>query len=107
MSSNSAERRRSTRLRIQVPVFVRGVDVYGEEFLDLCRTLAISAVGACLVLPRAVRANDVLQLTIPAPPPSSSGLIPAETPPMQARVKNLQPAGDVHVVGVEFLRPLD
>jgi len=107
MSSNDAERRRSARLHIQIPIFVRGVDAYGDDFLDLCRTLTISAQGACLVIPRSVRANEMLQLTIPAPPPAASGLIPAETPPMQARVKNLQPAGDVHVVGVEFLRPLD
>jgi hypothetical protein len=88
-------------------VFVRGQDIRGEDFLDLSRTVNISATGACLALPRLVRANDFLQLTIPAPPPSAAGLIPAETPPLQARIRRSEPAGDVQLVGVEFTRPLD
>jgi len=88
-------------------MFVRGVDAYGEEFLDLAKTLDISAVGAFLASSRTLRANDVVSLTIPAPPPSSSGLVPAATPPIQARVRRLQSAGDTQLVGLEFLRPLD
>ena len=88
-------------------MFVRGVDAYGEEFLDLAKTLDISAVGAFLATPRRLKANDVVSLTIPAPPPPSSGLVPAATPPIQARVRRLQSAGDAQLVGLEFLRPLD
>lgn len=106
MSSHPAERRRSARIRLHVPVFLRGVNAHGEEFLELTKTLDISAVGAFLASPRSMKANEVVSLTIPAPPPSSSGLVPAETPPIQARVRRLQIAGDVHLVGVEFLKPL-
>jgi hypothetical protein len=48
-----------------------------------------------------------LKLTIPVASESYSGLIPAETPPIQARVRRLSDAGDTHLVGVEFLKPLD
>jgi len=107
LPSLSAERRRSQRLRLQVPLFVRGVDASGEEFLDLTKTLDISATGAYLASRRELRRDEVISLTIPAPSPSTAGLVPAPNGPMQARVRRLQPAGDVHLVGVEFLRSIE
>ena len=108
MSSNSAERRRSPRLRLQVPMFLRGTDTQGQEFLDLAKTLDISASGAYLASARILRVNDSVSLTIPAPPPPShSGLVPAATPPIQARVRRVEKAGDIQLLGVEFARPLD
>lgn len=107
MTSNPAERRRSPRMRLQVPIFIRGVDSYGEEFLDLTKTLDISAVGAYLASPRPLKLQGMLTLTVPAPQPSTTGLVPAANAPIQARVRRLYRAGDVHLVGVEFLKPLD
>lgn len=100
------ENRRSQRLHLQVPLFVRGKDAYGEQFLDLAKTLDISSLGAFLTCPRPLTINDVVILTIPAPSITSSGLVPAGMPPIQARVKRQQEAGDVHLVGVEFLKPI-
>ena len=100
------DRRRSERLPLQVPIFVRGQDLYGEEFLDLTKTLNISAVGACLASPRRLRLNQLVTLRIPAPSPSSAGLVPEASPAMKARVLREQPLGDVHVVAVEFVKPL-
>jgi hypothetical protein len=107
MSSYSEERRRSPRLHLQVPMFIRGTDSYGEEFLDLSKTLDISSGGAFLASSRSIQANELLSLTIPAPHPSSAGMIPAAMAPIQARVRRLQAAGDMTLVGVEFLKPLD
>ncbi len=107
MPFTPAERRRSPRIRLQMPMFVRGVDAAGAEFLDLTKTLDVSATGAFLASPRQLRTNHVVYLTIPAPPPSSSGMVPLETPPIQARVRRQTAAGDIHLVGVEFLKPLD
>ena len=103
----SADRRRWPRMRLQIPVFVRGLDAYGEEFLDLTKTTDISAVGACLASPRLLRPNQFVSLRIPAPSPSSSGLVPESTEPIAARVIRGQPLGDLHMVGVEFVKPLD
>jgi hypothetical protein len=100
------EHRRSQRLHLQIPLFVRGKDAYGEQFLDLAKTLDISALGAFLTCPRPLSLNDVVTLTIPAPSITSSGLVPAGMPPIQARVKRQQEAGDVHLIGVEFLKPI-
>ena len=105
MPVTAAERRRSPRIYVQIPIFVRGVDSAGAVFLDLTKTLDISATGASLACSRVFRHDQLLNLTIPAPP-SPSDLLPAETPPIQARVRRQRTAGDLHLLGVEFLKTL-
>lgn len=100
------DRRRFHRIHLQVPLFIRGRDAHGEQFVELGKTLDISGLGAFLICPRALALNDIITLTIPAPSIISSGLVPAGMPPIQARVKRQQEAGEVHLVGVEFLKPI-
>jgi hypothetical protein len=106
MTSLHDERRRFQRIRLQVPLFIRGKDAYGEQFLELAKTLDVSAIGAFLTSPRPLAVNEVVTLTIPAPSITSSALVPAGMPPIQARVRRHQDAGEVHLVGVEFLKPI-
>jgi len=106
MSPLYEERRRFQRIHLQVPLFIRGRDAHGEQFLELAKTLDISALGAFITCPRALSVGEVVTLTIPAPSITSSALVPAGMPPIQARVKRQQEAGDVHLVGVEFLKPI-
>jgi hypothetical protein len=106
MRLTPAERRRSQRIHVQIPMFIRGIDSAGAEFLDLTKTLDISATGAYLASPRFLRADQLLNLTIPAPS-SPASTLPAETPPIPARVRRHRAAGGVHLLGVEFLRALD
>ncbi len=87
-------------------MFLRGMNLQGEEFLELAKTLDISANGALLVCSRVLASNDLISLTIPAPPPSTNGLIPAGNPPMQARVRRAMHAGELNLLGVEFLKPI-
>ena len=102
----SADRRRSQRIHVQIPMFVRGTDAAGLEFLDLTKTLDISATGAYLATARSIRTNQVINLTIPAPS-SPSATLPAETPPIQARVRRHRAAEGFYLVGVEFLKALE
>jgi hypothetical protein len=106
VSNAYEERRRSQRLRLQIPLFVRGRDAHRDQFVELAKTLDISALGAFITCPRALSPNDIVTLTIPAPSITSSALVPAGMPPIQARVKRQHAAGDVHLVGVEFLKPI-
>jgi len=106
MSPSYDERRRFQRINLQVPLFIRGKDAYGEQFLELAKTLDISGIGAFVTSPRPLAINEIVTLTIPAPSITSSALVPAGMPPIQARVKRKQDAGDVHLVGVEFLKPI-
>ena len=78
------EHRRFQRIQLQVPLFVRGKDTHGEQFLELAKTLDISALGAFITCPRPLRVNEVVTLTIPAPSITSSALVPAGMPPIQA-----------------------
>jgi hypothetical protein len=87
-------------------MFIRGRDVFGDEFLDLTKTLDISATGAYLASPRALKFNDLVSLTIPAPSPSTNATLPNGNLPIQARVRRSENAGDVHLVGVEFLKTI-
>jgi hypothetical protein len=99
--------RLSPRLRLQVPVFVRGSDASGAEFLELTKTLNISANGACITSTHILRPDQVVYLTIPAPSPSSSSLVPSETPPITAKVLRQDSAGEMRLFGLAFLRPLE
>lgn len=100
------ERRRYQRIHLQVPLFIRGKDTYGEQFLELAKTLDISANGAFIASPRPLALNEIVTLTIPAPSITSSALVPSGMPPIQAKVKRGQEAGDVQLIGVEFLKPI-
>ena len=89
-----------------MPIFVRGTDAHGDDFLDLTRTIDISATGAFLACPRPLRRNELVLLTIPAPSPSSNGRAQAPSNPIQARVLRSDLSGDVHLIGVEFLKSI-
>jgi hypothetical protein len=104
---DSSPTRRSPRIRIQVPVFVRAADANGTEFIELSKTLNISATGACIACSHLLRADQTVQLTIPAPSPASSSLLPIETPPIIAKVKRQDMLGELRLFGLEFLRPLE
>src|SRR5271155_6255611 len=100
------ERRRYQRIQLQIPLFIRGKDAQGEQFMELAKTLDISSLGAFLASPRPLALNGFITLTIPAPSIPSSGLVPAGMAPIQSRVKRQQEAGDVYLIGVEFLKPI-
>jgi hypothetical protein len=101
------KQRRFPRIRLQVPIFLRGQDASGVEFVELTKTLNISACGACIASNHILRPEQVVHLTIPTPAASSSGLVPNETPPITAKVLRQQTAGELRLFGVEFLKTLE
>jgi hypothetical protein len=101
------QRRRSPRIRLQVPVFLRGSDTSGVDFIELTKTLNIGSAGACIASTHILQLDQVIYLTVPAPSPASSSLVPNETPPIAARVLRQEAAGDMRLFGLEFLRPLE
>jgi len=105
--AESASTRRSPRIRLQVPVFLRGTDVSGVEFIELTKTLNISSIGACITSTHILRPDQTVHLTIPTPSPASSSLVPSETPPIVAKVLRQESAGEMRLFGLEFLRALE
>lgn len=106
MDSHPPERRNSERLQLQIPVFLRGVDSTGSQFIELTKTVDISATGALVLSRRPLRPDQLLRLTIPVTTDQVAGLVPPETPPIQLRVMRSVPAGDTHLIGAQFLTPL-
>ena len=104
---DSSSIRRSPRLRLQVPVFLRATDASGAEFIELTKTLNISANGACITSAYQLRKDQVVHLTIPAPSPTSSSVVPSETPPIVARVLRQESAGEMRLFGLEFLKAIE
>jgi hypothetical protein len=102
-----AQRRRSPRIRLQVPIFLRGTESSGAEFVELTKTLNICATGAYITSGRTLRLDQLVYLTVPAPSPSSSSLVPNETPPIAAKVLRQDVAGEMRLFALEFLRPLE
>jgi len=74
--------------------------------MELGKTLDISSSGAFLASPRPLQKLSIITLTVPAPSISNSGLIPADMGPLQARVVRQKEVGDVHLIGVQFLKPI-
>jgi hypothetical protein len=60
------ERRKSPRLALAIPVFVRGADPEGNDFLDLGSILNVSAGGALFAVHRHLRQGTRISLEIPA-----------------------------------------
>lgn len=101
------ERRRFPRIHLQIPLFIRGTDAQGNEFLELAKTLDISCVGARIVCARRLQAQEIVSLTVPAPLPRSPEFGECGTPPIAVRVRRLESSADMELAAVEFLRPLD
>jgi len=104
---DSSQARRAPRIRIQVPVFLRASDASGAEFIELTKTLNISTTGACITSVHLLRPEQTVHLTIPAPSPASSSLLPSETPPIVAKVRRVDNLGEIRLFGLEFLHPLE
>jgi len=104
---DTPKQRRFPRIRLQIPVFLRAQDASGVDFVELTKTLNISASGACIASSHMLRPDQVVHLTIPTPSPASSGLVPNETPPITAKVLRQQAAGDLRLFGIEFFKHLD
>jgi PilZ domain-containing protein len=64
------ERRQWPRLALAIPVFVRGSDREGNEFLDLGTILNISAGGALFAIHKNLPHGSRVSLEIPAAFPS-------------------------------------
>ncbi|MGH9452226.1 MAG: PilZ domain-containing protein [Terriglobia bacterium] len=62
------ERRSSQRLPLGVPIFARGRDDHGKEFLEFTTTLNISGSGALVAMRRYLPPDTTITLEIPAAP---------------------------------------
>jgi len=100
------ERRRWARLSLAIPVFVRGVNGQGKEFLEFCTLLNESAGGALLAIRKPLRRRSRISLEMPSAPVLKNMKFRRTIRMLRARVIRITPIDGWNLCGLQFARPL-
>lgn len=100
------EKRKFPRLPISIPLFVRGVDASGKEFLEFATALNISASGVLLAVRRSLSATGIVELEIPVVPLPPAEFASHSVRRLTAKLVRVTHGDRCHMVGLKFLRPL-
>lgn len=100
------ERRKWARLPLAIPVFVRGRDDRGKEFLEFATALNVSAAGALVAVRRLLPPSAQLLLEIPSAPLAATAKLPKASRTLRAKCVRVTHADGYHLVGLKFSRPL-
>jgi hypothetical protein len=109
---SATERRRSQRLCISVPVFVRGLDMAGKEYLQFATALNLSSSGALIATRRHLAPGSDVTLEIPVDPLLPAAVLANSPRVVRARVvRNApetpsDPAMRFMFLGLQFKQPL-
>lgn len=101
-----SERRKWDRLPLAVPLFVRGVDDRGKEFMEFATAINISAGGALLAMRRFLPRTSRISLEIPSAP------IPQMDSPhhfvrgLQGQAVRVTHSEQCYLVGLKFSQPM-
>jgi hypothetical protein len=106
MTKPGADRRKFERLALSIPVFVRGVDQDGKEFLEFATALNISAGGILLATRRSLPKSANLSLEIPVAPLPPTAVYPQSVRSLKARLVRVIHAERCHLLGLKFHKPL-
>ena len=106
MPKTGAERRKHQRLPLSIPVFVRGTDQEGKEFLEFATALNISAGGILLATRRSLPRAASLSLEIPVAPLPPSAMSPQSVRSLKARLVRITHGERCHLLGLKFTKPL-
>jgi hypothetical protein len=100
------ERRVSQRLPLAVPIFARGFDERGKEFLEFTTTLNISATGALLAMRRYLPPDTSISLEIPAAPLPRLESRPQMVRTLQAHVVRVVRSEPSYLWALSFNHPI-
>jgi hypothetical protein len=100
------ERRKAARLSLGVPVFARGFDEHGKEFLDFTTMLNISASGALIPMRRYLAPESSIVLEVPAAPMPRLAARAKPTRTLQAEIIRVTPSEPSFLWALRFGRPL-
>lgn len=100
------ERRQWSRLPLAIPVFVRGRDEAGKDFLEFATALNVSANGALVAVRRSLPPSSQVLLEIPSAPLAATTTLPNASRNMRARTVRVTHAEGYHLVGLKFSRAL-
>lgn len=100
------ERRKNERVPLAVPVFVRGKDSEGKEFLEFATALNISAGGALLATHRFLALSTTVALEVPSAPMPRTKMLPQPVRRLKARLLRVAVWDGYQVWGLKFSTPL-
>ena len=103
---SGAERRRWERIPLAIPVFARGIDEKGKDFLDFTTVLEVSAGGALLATRRNLSRSTRLTLEIPAAPLNEKAAGVSSIRTLRARIVRVSNSDRCQLCALEFTRPL-
>ena len=102
----NAERRRWERLPVAIPVFVRGIDENGKDFVEFTTMLNISAGGTLLATKRYLPESTSLALEIPSAPLPPLAGAPHFVRKVAARLVRVTHSDRSNLCALQFTRPL-
>jgi len=105
-AKKGAERRRSERLPLGIPVFVRGIDDHGKEFQEFTTAFNISAGGALVATRRYLPASTLISLEIPAAPLPRMATSPVFVRNLPAHPVTVTHSEQCYLVGLKFSKTL-
>lgn len=100
------ERRHWARLSLAIPVFVRGINGQGTEFVEFSTLLNESAGGALLAIRKPLRLSSRVSLEIPSSPILKSVKLRGAARMLRARVIRITYGARWNLCGLQFARPL-
>lgn len=100
------ERRRSQRLPLAIPIFAKGADDRGQDFLEFTSTLNISATGALVAMRRYLPPSSKVLLEIPAAPLPRVSVPPQFVRTLQANLVRVIFAHPSYLWALRFHQPL-
>jgi len=96
------ERRRNERVPLAVPVFVRGKDPEGKEFLEFATALNVSAGGALLATRRVLPRLTSIALEVPSAPLPRTRVLPRAVRRLRARLLRVTVVDGYQLWGLKF-----
>jgi hypothetical protein len=101
-----AERRRSDRLPLGIPVFVRGIDDKGKEFLEFTTAFNVGSGGALVATRKSLPPSSKISLEIPAAPLPQMAVPPYFIRNLFAHLVTVTHSEQCYLVGVKFSKSL-
>ncbi len=105
-AKSASELRRFERIPLAIPVFVRGRDRQGKEFLEFTTALNVSSGGVLLATRQDMPRSSRVVLEVPAAPVPASARTPKFVRSAEARLVRLAHSNGCHLWGLKFTRPL-
>ena len=106
-AKKGSDRRKWERLPLAIPVFVRGLDPNGRQFVDFATALDISVGGALLAIHRALPKGSKIMIEIPSAPITNHTKVPRATRQrLYARAVRVTDGENCKLMGLQFQKPL-